>query len=549
MTHSKPNPLVRFLPSFTDVAFLMPVVFLFTIMRGIPALLGDGDTGWHIRTGDWIRAQGQVPHQDIFSYTMPDAPWYAWEWLWDVAASWAHQHWGLAGVAIPSLFLICLTFGLLYKLVLRQCANPLLAIGLTVLATSGSTIHWLARPHLVTFVLTVVFAGILIRAGEGQKRLLWWLPILTILWTNLHGGFIVGLIMIGAWGAGELLRAVLTADSSVRRTSLQSFGRYLATGLGCLAASLVNPYTYQLHVHVWEYLGDPYTRNNIIEFQSTSFHWVQGFCLEIMLVLAVGAVVWYARRGRYSEVILLLGWGHLSLIAVRNLPLFMILAAPLVALPLAEAIREFSAAPVAGWLRTAANEFQEIAAEMASIERFPRLYPLSIGVLAIVALLANAPGGGEKLQGRYDPETYPEAALSMLDSSQRIFTNDEWGDYLIYQLYPHGTPVFVDGRSDFYGPDFGEAYLDLMRVKYDWQEKLDKYGVDTVVLPPSAALASTLKESRRWKVVYDDGIAIVFRTVSALSGEQDPGRFRASGEWRDQAVPQSGDALPASRQW
>ena len=549
MAQTKSNPLVRFLPSFTDVAFLMPVVFLFTVMVGMPALMGDGDTGWHIRTGDWIRAHGQVPDHDIFSYTKPDAPWYAWEWLWDVAASWAHQQWGLAGVAVPSLFLICLTFGLLYKLVLRQCSNPLVAIGLTVLATSGSTIHWLARPHLVTFVMTVIFAGILIRAGEGQIRLLWWLPVLTILWTNLHGGFIAGLIMIGAWGAGELVRAVLTTDPSVRRAGLRAFGRYLAVGLGCLAASLVNPYTYHLHLHVWDYLGDPYTRNNIVEFQSASFHWAQAPFLELMLVLAVGAVFWYARRKRYPEAILLLGWAHLSLIAARNLPLFMILAAPLVAVPVVEALRALAAAPVAGWIRKATAEFLEIGGEIASIERFGRLYPLSIGVFAAIAWIATAPGASGKLKAAYDPEMYPEAALSVLDSSQRIFTDDEWGDYLIYRLYPRGTSVFVDGRSDFYGTDFDNEYLDLIRVKYDWQKKLDKYGVDTVVLSPKAALASTMKESHKWRVVYDDGVAVVFRAVSALTGEQDPGRFRVSGERRDQAVSQIGEAVSASRKW
>src|SRR5260221_2193448 len=109
MNQSKLSPVVRLLPSLTDVAFLMPVVFLSARMEGLRSLLGDGDTGFHIGTGDWIRIHGAVPQQDIFSFTMANQPFFAWEWLWDVGASWVHQRWGLGGVAMVNLFLICLT--------------------------------------------------------------------------------------------------------------------------------------------------------------------------------------------------------------------------------------------------------------------------------------------------------------------------------------------------------------------------------------------------------------------------------------------------------
>jgi hypothetical protein len=105
----------------------------------------------------------------------------------------------------------------------------------------------------------------------------------------------------------------------------------------------------------------------------------------------------------------------------------------------------------------------------------------------------------------------------LFEPDQRIFTHDEWGDYLIYKLSPRGFKVFVDGRSDFYGGKFGQEYIDVLEVKHNWQETLDRYGVDTILLPCDAALTGALKESRRWRVAYDDGIAIVFRPA-ALAG-------------------------------
>ncbi len=102
--------------------------------------------------------------------------------------------------------------------------------------------------------------------------------------------------------------------------------------------------------------------------------------------------------------------------------------------------------------------------------------------------------------------------------SARIFTNDEWGDYLIWSLYP-SNQVFVDGRSDFYGDDFENKYLDVLNVKYGWEKTLGRFGVDTILLPPDAPLAGALKESSRWRAVYDDGVALVFRPSAETPGQ------------------------------
>src|SRR5579872_2789185 len=81
---SAPNRFVRVFPSLGDVAFLMPLVFLFAGLEGAHSLLSDGDTGWHIRAGQWMLAQGTIPHRDLFSFTRPDGAWFAWEWLSEI---------------------------------------------------------------------------------------------------------------------------------------------------------------------------------------------------------------------------------------------------------------------------------------------------------------------------------------------------------------------------------------------------------------------------------------------------------------------------------
>ena len=100
MTTKAQSVAVRFLPSLTDVAFIVPLIFQFNQLGGASSLLADGDTGWHLRTGEWILANGRVPQQDMFSYTHAGQPWYAWEWLWDVCFGFLNTHFGLQAVIV-----------------------------------------------------------------------------------------------------------------------------------------------------------------------------------------------------------------------------------------------------------------------------------------------------------------------------------------------------------------------------------------------------------------------------------------------------------------
>ena len=513
MRDARSNPLVRLLPSLTDVAFLLPVAFLFLVMQGARTLLGDGDTGWHVRTGEWILRNGRVPHSDIFSYTMPGQPWFAWEWLWDLSFGWMHRQWGMNAVVLASMMVLGVTFALLFRLILQRCANPFLAIAVTGLAAAGSCIHYLARPHLFTFVFVVAFYWILEAASEGRPRLLWLLPVLMVVWTNMHGGFLAGLLLIGIYTAGNAASWLLENDAERRGAALTRIAWFAAAGAASFAATFVNPYFYHLHVHIYEYLRDPQLWQTVQEFQPLSFQGPTALFGEPMLALGVLAAAWMLYQRRFVHALLLAGWAHLALMSARNLPLFLLIAAPGVAEMLSELLRVAKRAGMREWIRRAAARFEEIGAEFGPLDRIPRAHLASAAVMALVALGISAPHSSAKFRAEYDPSRYPAKALNVLRSadSQRIFTHDEWGDYLIYNLYP-SRKVFVDGRSDFYGPKFGEKYLDVMRVKCDWEQNLNQYAVDTILLPVDESLAGALKQSQKWRVVYDDGMAIVFRS-------------------------------------
>jgi hypothetical protein len=541
---------VKLLPSMMDFAFLMPVVFLFGRMEGLKNLLGDCDTGWHIRTGEWIFANHGVPAHDIFSYSKPDGVWYAWEWLSDVTFAWLNAHGGLAMVALFAVALLSTTFALVFQLARRR-SNAIVAIVVTMMAAAASSIHWLARPHLFTLLFIVLFYAALenVRAGKtslGKIPYLAILPAATALWTNLHGGFFVGIILIGAYACGELLTVAFTPRPGDRGPALIMARKYLMCTLACLAASLINPYTYHLHAHVAAYLSDPYQSQHIMEFLSVSFHHPIAIFFEAMLLLAAAAAFWNSSRGRYTEAVVLLVWAHAALLAARNIPIFMILAAPPVAALLQDWLALAPELDIAEWARAAVRKFNAVAADMSETDSLGRWHLVSAAGMALLAALLFAPHPPAKFRAEFDPKSFPAGAVETLrgDASARIFTYDQWGDYLIYKLYPR-TKVFVDGRSDFYGSAFEEKIINVLNVQHGWEKTLGRFAVDTILLPPSSPLTGALKESSRWRLVYDDGVALVFRAAPAAGGAPVSAASQGSGISRDREVTKTQASGPS----
>jgi hypothetical protein len=272
---------------------------------------------------------------------------------------------------------------------------------------------------------------------------------------------------------------------------------------------------------------------------------------EPLMLLSVVVALWDARHRRFAEVLTGLGWMHLALIAQRNMPLYAVAASPILARGIVAAIRQTvdSRATLAAWLGRTAHWFENFTRSVDETDRIGRFHlagaiPYVLLAMVLVATPAKPGVTHSQIVSTYNPEIFPEKALPLLlaPDVHRIFAEDQWGDYFIYRLYPQ-KKVFIDGRSDFYGDDFDDAYLDVMNVQTGWQKKLDKYSIDTIAIAPKFALTQTLKISRDWRLVYDDGIALVFRRVGRSSAG--PSSFVTSdeGKNRDRAItkPLTGD--------
>ncbi len=519
---------IRLFPCLTDLAFLLPAFLIFNILSGAKSLLGDGDTGWHIRTGDWILLHRTVPTADLFSFTKPHQTWFAWEWLWDVLFSLIHRFWGLAGVAFINILLLSVISALLFRLVRRCSGNDVLSLAFTIVAVCGSSIHWLARPHLFSWLFILIFSHVILSAEAGKRTGLWLLPFITVLWTNLHGGFFVGIILLLTSAVGQALQAATEQDGGWRTAYTQSRA-YLFCAVGCGVATFINPYTWHLHQHVYRYLLDTKLLDNIQEYQSVDFRRGGALFFEPMLLLGVASVLWCLQKRKVTAAISIVLWAHLALVSQRNIPLFFLIATPWAAYMAQDVMTRLRSV---SWLRTFSHAVSEVGKEFHPLERVERWHAVSL--LAVLFVATSFASGKPGFRASFDAKTFPVDAVAVLQDTHatRVFTYDQWGDYLIYRLYPSGQ-VFMDGRSDFYGAEFVTEYQHILSARYDWELYLNRFAVDTVMVKPDAPVATVLKQCRNWKLVFDNGFVIVFRADRGTNGTLLSGRTRISSVSHD----------------
>jgi hypothetical protein len=456
------------------------------------ALLGDGDTGWHIRAGQWMLAEGRVPNQDLFSYSRPGAEWFAWEWLSDVILAGLHQALGLGGVTLAGAVLIAATSAVLFGWLVWERVNVVVAVLVLLAAGSASSIHWLVRPHLFTYLLFAVSLWLLEADRRAPGRRIWWLAPLAALWTNLHGGFLVLPAALGCYLAG----AAWDRDWPAAR-------RYALLTLAA-AATLLNPYTWRLHVHIVRYLGSDFIRDRVLEFQSPRFRGESMLAFELLLVAGLLLVPGLWRRGERARALLLIGLAHAALGSVRHVLLYVLAAAPVAARELSELLRRCRNP----WL-------EALAATGGAAAGCRRAVPVwGLASVALAAALAAWPGGRWQVRD-FPAEKFPLAALAAAEKNglgARIFTSDQWADYLIYRYWPR-CRVFVDGRSDFYGAALGRQYLDALTAQHGWEQVFARYEFDVALLPADWPLATVLKARPDWQLEYDDGQALLLRRV------------------------------------
>ena len=489
-----------FLPSIGNVIFVSTLaVLVFRIGNG---LLFDGDTGYHIRVGQEILKSWRVPVHDVFSFHSPPLKWTAHEWLSEVILALLYDLWGLTGVVIFSALLLAATHWLLYSILATYSTNTVGVMLVTVLAIATSATHWLARPHVFSLMLTTICYHKLNQFQYEGRATLRFLPWLMLFWVNLHGGYFLGLVLIGVYLGGNLLWSTFTLPQDSMRHKTKAKKLFV-----CLIVSVatcgINPIGFEILLFPLRLSSDPFIMESVLEFMSPNFHEASPF--KYMLLAIVAAVAFSRHRCNPIEGGLLLLLIYMALYSARYVSLFAIILAPLLLKGTDCALAVFPA-PLQKFIRKR-NE------NLTAVDRNVRGYFWPLVAMSLVIGF----GVSGNLRFSFDEKRFPVAAVNFMlrePISGKMFNHDEFGDYIIFAAWPRYR-VFIDGRSDMYGPKWGGMYLQVTSLQPGWDALLAQNGITWIIFDTDAPLSYALHGRSEWHAIYSDPVATIFLKQTA----------------------------------
>ncbi|MSO99891.1 MAG: hypothetical protein EXR07_02390 [Acetobacteraceae bacterium] len=461
------------LAEMIDPAVAIAGSVAFALVLFLPQILNDGDTLWQIRTGEWILANLAIPAVDPFSFTAGDKPWFAHEWFAETLLALAFRAGGMSGVMVLAATAVGLTAALLLRHLRRFLPGIYAVLGLIV-ALANAAPSMLARPHLLAWPCLVLWCGGLVTARANRTAPSYWLLPVMVLWVNLHGSFMVGLLLPGAF----MLEALCDPGANHRHT----FTTWASFLLAAWAAALINPDVLGGVLFPFHMLGMK-SLAWIGEWEPTDFGRIQPLELMILAGLALGL------SGKVKlppmRLLMLLGLIHGALAHGRHEQLLGIVGALILAEPLGESLGRGKAEALA-WHRLAAGAGLIALAALVTRVALP-LSPARTGA-AFAATLDQVP---PSLRAR------------------PVLNDYSLGGRLIFQ----GVRPFIDSRADLYGDEFLTRYR---RVTWPDRDALDlalsEYGIAWTIFPSGHRIVPVLDRKPDWhRLTEVDGVVIHVR--------------------------------------
>jgi len=441
-------------------------------------------------------------------------PWYAWEWLYDLLIAAVYNFLGLNGIVFVTALIISATLALVFRIAIARGAVLTLTFVFLLLCVGASSIHFLARPHVVSWIMTIAWFWILDSAARGAyPARLFWLPLLMLLWANLHGGFVTGFILLGVFLAGSAIDSLFARDGEKRQVARKATVRLALVFAMSAVASLANPYGYKLHAHVYAYLTNRFFMQHIEEFRRPIFSGLPEQCFVLLLLLAVVGIVAARARLEWPEWLLILFSAVSGLYAARNLPVAAMLLTMVVP-PLFSHDASDTDRPSGGF-KSRMHAFGVRATETERSLRGHLWLVVAVFVILGICLHQGTVFGKQLMHSEFSAKKFPVKALDTLKQqggSEPIFTIDFWGGYLIYRFYPERR-VLVDDRHDLYGEPFLREYLKILHAQPGWESALDAMKVNLILIPTKSELSNALRTKPTWKPTYEDDVATIFERV------------------------------------
>jgi hypothetical protein len=483
------------------------LIYCLFIFGGGEQLFRDSDSGWHIRSGEWILAHHALPQADPYSFSKPAQPWFLWEWGSDILMGAAYRVDGLRGLTMLVALALAACTWMWCRLNFLAGGDFFLTALLAPLMITTTSLHWLARPHVFSWLFLL---GALLYAEMREKisPVRFAVPeflaiaLVTAVWANMHASYLLAPVIAGIYAFAHLVRPILWPLDS--RAEQEKSRWFICAGLAAGAGSFVNPYGWRLHQHVFSYLLNDDLTSRVAEFQSFNFHDKDATQIALAMGIAAFGGVLALVRGRLSHFLLAVLFSWASLRSARVLPLLALAILPFANGAIVDAARG------ARGLRNPLRNMLEDGLRYSSRVRWIDMRLNGRGFLAAAVLacllLLRMPVFSDRIgfpKNRFPVDA--AAAVEQLPRDARLLATDSFGGFLIYR-FSGARKVFFDGRSDFYGADFMKQYLVLINARPGWQEIARAFGFTHALLPEESALKASLEQAG-WVPLYKDHVA------------------------------------------
>ena len=484
----------RILPGLGEVLF---IALFFTVIGFGPQLMNiDGDLGRHITLGNYIIEHKTIPTKDVFSFTKLGDPLTPHEWLSDVIFAGAYSLAGLNGVVLMTAFVLGIAYWLVYEHGKNLSNMPLIALFGSLLAAAASSLHWLTRPHIFTILFASVWAAELEKLRLGIRKSWLVFPILMLLWVNLHGAFLVGVVIWIAYLVGAFLE----------RNNTIEYRSFIWLGISSVIISLINPAGLGLWKTGVGFLSNQYLVSHTAEYLPPDFQQTSTWPFLLFIVLSLVILALSKRKYPYSHILLIVGFTAMGLISARNIPLYAVVITPLL-------IRGFVYGFGDKKSSAQISKLHVFQGKIMLIENSIRggFWSILSVILAGLLLINGFKLDSQQKGNQFLPEIFPVEAINFMESDLPDgygFNHFPWGGYLLYRLWPEKL-VFIDGQTDFYGEELTRQYEQVITLSPGWEEIISEYDIDWVIIPAESPLGTRLKMDEKLKIHYQDEVAIV----------------------------------------
>lgn len=458
-------------------------IMLFVIAARVPV---DSDTWWHLRSGSVILATHTIPYTDMFSLTRLGQAWIDQSWLFQIVMSVVFQLAGNVGLALLTAALA--TVGMLFTFMACR-GNVYLRAFVMILSAATAAVFWSPRPQMASFVLSAVVLYLLYAYKRKVFDRLWLIPVLMAVWVNLHSGFAIGFIFMGAFIVGEIFNY----------QPWPHIRKLLFIVVLSVAALLLNPYTVRMLLYPFQTAGLGVLEQFIQEWASPDFHMRETWPF-LMLLFGTLAAVGFSKRGwDWTDLALTAGTAVLALVWQRNFAVFAIAAAPTLCDHLTTTLE---------------NAGLRLPPPRPPGRGMLFLNWSLLALLAVVAIVKLAVTLSPLTIAQAQAETLPVDAvvyLNRMNPPGPMFNSYNWGGYLMFAAPNY--PVFVDGRTDLYGSAFLSQWRDAL-YGVDWKALFAQWGIRLVVIEHDSPLAGILRGDSAWRETYADPQASIFEHQS-----------------------------------